>query len=225
MDHVRECYMCDAAATSVEHVPPQCFFPEGRREGIITVPSCEKHNEANAKDVEYVRNVISTQHGTNGAAAEIFETSKRSLEHSPRLRTRTFRDLRPVMVDGAETGAFRIDLPRHKRVMEAIAYALYFHDYGRKHRGDWRVFTPSFVYAGTVDRGEPDPWEGFRALIESVEYVAVPVPQPEVFKYGRLELDQGQMIYRFEFYERIVVTAMTLFATYAPSPTIWVPGS
>jgi len=220
-----ECYMCDALATSAEHAPPDCFFPEGYRSNLITVPSCAKHNEANAKDVEYVRNVISTQHGTNGAAALVFETTKRSLEHSPKLAARTFRDLRPVMVEGTETGAFPIDLPRHRRVMEAIAYALYFRDFGgKKHRGDWQVFTPSFKYAANVHRGESDPWDNFRAYVESANYKPMPVPHPEVFKYGVFEMEQSQIIYRFEFYESVVVRAWTRFVTFTQLPTIWVPG-
>jgi len=216
--------MCDAVATSAEHAPPDCFFPEGYRSNLITVPSCAKHNEANAKDVEYVRNVISTQHGTNGAAVLLFETTKRSLEHSPKLAARTFRDLRPVTVEGEETGAFPIDLPRHQRVMEAIAYALYFRDFGKKHRGDWQVFTPTFMYAAHVHQGAPDPWDNFRAYVESGNYKLMQVPHPEVFKYGVIEMEEGQIIYRFEFYGSVVVMAWTRFITFTPPPTIWVSG-
>ncbi len=222
-DMVDECYMCDAAATSEEHAPPESFFPEGYRSNLVKVPSCPAHNEANSKDVEYVRNVISTQHGTNGAATLIFEKTKRSFDNSPKLAARTFRDLRPVMIEGQETGAFPIDLPRHRRVMEAIAYALYFHDFGKKHRGDWQIFTPSFKYAANVHQGASDPWENFRAYVESGQYKSMPVPHPGVFKYGLIEMEQGQIIYRFEFYESVVVMAWTRFTTFVPLATIWVP--
>ncbi|MFZ3210923.1 MAG: hypothetical protein WA188_05360 [Terriglobales bacterium] len=209
-----ECYMCDAVATSAEHVPPQCFFPEGYRCNLITVPSCAAHNQGNSEDVEYVRNVISTQHGTNDAAARLFEKTKRSFNRSPKLLTQTFGGLRPVLVEGEETGAFRIDLARHRRVMKAIAYAIYFHDNARKHRGGWRIFTPSFGYAENIYSGQPDPWEDLRRLLDSGQYTAMPVPQPEVFKYGQIRTDQNQLIYKFEFYERIVVNAWTLFQAF-----------
>ena len=65
------CYMCDAAATSDEHVPPKCFFPErlqGKR--LLTVPACETHNNANATDVEYVRGILCVQYGTNATAVQ-----------------------------------------------------------------------------------------------------------------------------------------------------------
>jgi hypothetical protein len=208
------CYMCDSVAATREHVPPKSFFPSGLRNGLITVPSCDAHNSDNSLDVEYVRNVLSTQHGTNNAAAAVFATTKRSLDRSPKLRARTFRDLKPVIVEGEETGAFPIDLPRHKRVMGAIAHALYFHDYGRKHRGDWQVFTPSFGYAGTVHDGQADPWANFRQLLDSGHYTPKPVPHPEVFQYEVLEMEDGQMMFRLLFYGRVVVNAWTHFQTF-----------
>ena len=45
--------------TSEEHaVAIECFFSEGEQHEWIEVPSCAEHNEANSKDVEYVRNVV-----------------------------------------------------------------------------------------------------------------------------------------------------------------------
>jgi hypothetical protein len=206
--------MCDAPAVSREHVPPQCFFPAGHRNNLSTVPSCDTHNSKNSKDVEYVRNIISTHTGTNKVAATVFENTKRSFDHSPKLMYRTFRKMRPVQVCGDETGAFRVDLPRIQTVMKAIAYALYFRDYAKKHRGDWRIFTPSFHYAPTLHEGQPDPWEGFRKYLESGGFNAMPVPQPEVFKYGVIQSGQNQLMFRFEFYEGFVVTAWTLFESF-----------
>jgi hypothetical protein len=57
---MNKCYMCDAAGTTKEHAPPDCFFPKGYRAGLWTVPSCDAHNSRNSKDVEYVRNVITS---------------------------------------------------------------------------------------------------------------------------------------------------------------------
>jgi hypothetical protein len=61
MRGVKQCYMCDAPATSKEHVPPKCIFPERKdsdgqylREGLITVPSCELHNSKKSADDEFL---------------------------------------------------------------------------------------------------------------------------------------------------------------------------
>jgi len=209
-----ECYMCNAAAVTKEHVPPRSFFPAGLRTGAVTVPSCVRHNLGNSNDVEYVRNVISTQHGVNDAAAEVFEVTKRSFDLSPRLMSRTFRDVRPISIDGDETGAFTIDLQRHRRVMRAIAYGLYFHYFGRKHHGDWQIFTPSFRHKASVYSGRPDPWDGFRALLESGHYVPLSVPHPAVFNCGAFQMEHGQMMFRLTFYERVVVNAWTQFRAF-----------
>lgn len=206
--------MCDRVAVTREHVPPKSFFPERLRTNLITVPSCDAHNSDNSLDVEYVRNILSTQHGTNNAAAEVFEATKRSLDHSPKLRARTFRDLKPIIVEGEETGAYPVDLKRHKRVMGAIAYALYFRDYGRKHLGEWQIFTPSFGYAATVHSGQTDPWANFRQLLDSGQYTPRPVSHPEVFRYEVLEMENAQMMFRFVFYERVVVNAWTRFQAF-----------
>ena len=61
-----KCYMCDNLATTIEHAPPKCIFPEKKdlpagmdlRKELITVPSCEEHNTAKSTDDEYLLNII-----------------------------------------------------------------------------------------------------------------------------------------------------------------------
>lgn len=58
------CYWCGWVATSSEHVPPKCLFPESKdvkgiydrsfRNNLITVPSCDKHNMKKSHDDEYL---------------------------------------------------------------------------------------------------------------------------------------------------------------------------
>ena len=96
----------------------------------------------------------------------VFETVKRSLVKSPGLSARTFRTMRPF----GEGGTFRVDLPRHQKVMRAIAFALYFHDNGHKHEGDWRIFTSSFLFADSLHDGRPDPWLPLRRILESGKF-------------------------------------------------------
>ena len=45
----------------------------------------------------------------------------------------------------------------------------------------------------------------------------MPVPQPQVFKYGVLDMSEDQLMYRFEFYESFVVNAWTLPVKLSPS--------
>ncbi len=97
--------------------------------------------------------------------------------------------------------------------MSAIAYALYFRDYGKKHCGEWRVFTPTFGHGVSVRAGQPDPWQSFRHLLASGHYIPMPVAHAEVFSYGVLQMEHGHIMFRMMFYERVVVHAWTHFNT------------
>jgi hypothetical protein len=118
-------------------------------------------------------------------------------------------------------GIFRVDIRRHQNVMRAIAFAMYFRDTGRRHEGDWRIFTPSFLFADSLIDGRPDPWVRLRRILGSGDFAPQPVSQPEVFKYGILKTDEGLVMYKFEFYGAVVVHAWPL--PHRLSPTIFVP--
>lgn len=62
----RTCYWCSAPASTREHVPPKCIFPEpidvadgtNYRGQLLTVPSCPIHNLAKSTDDEYLLCVL-----------------------------------------------------------------------------------------------------------------------------------------------------------------------
>jgi len=215
------CYNCCAPKTSDEHAPPEYFFPEGYRSGLVTVPSCDEHNCDLSEDVEYVRNIISAQRGLNWVASRVSETAKESYEHSPSLFKRTFADVRPVMVAGEETGAFTVELPRFKRVMKAVAFAMYYHDFGRRNEGDFQIFSTTLQSRSHLYHGQPDGYENLRVILEATDFKSMPVPQPKVFKYWVSHPGEGQIQYKFDFYEGFVVYALSL--RHRLSRTIYLP--
>jgi hypothetical protein len=106
------CYACDQPATTKEHAPPFSFFPNGYKENLITVPSCEAHNNANSKDVEYARNVITILYGANSVGEQHFsDKSVRSFDHSPALLRKTFSDIQPISFRGDTVGSKRLCRP------------------------------------------------------------------------------------------------------------------
>ncbi len=213
---VEVCYMCDQSASNSEHVPPRSFFPKGKRTNIWTVPSCPTHNLDNKLDVEYVRNVITTQLGTNATAEQVLEVAKRSWDCSPALFARTFHDIEAVIVQEQETGAFPLDLARVKSVMSAVAHALAYRDFGRQYLGDWRVF------CATLRSQKPTPdWDKLRRALAGAAYEPVVTPQPDVFEYGIHRTKPIGFIYRLVFYGGFVVFAWPVIRTteeVAPSP-------
>ncbi|WP_425641070.1 hypothetical protein ACPUEK_13590 [Marinomonas gallaica] len=52
------CYYCGGKVTGVEHVPPKSFFPKGLRQDLITVDSCDLHNQEKSKEDEYIRAIL-----------------------------------------------------------------------------------------------------------------------------------------------------------------------
>jgi hypothetical protein len=205
-----KCYTCDAPGITREHVPPDCFFPKGHREGLWTVPSCEEHNSKNSKDVEYVRNVITSHLSANEAGMIHFQNKAiRSFEHSPKLFHRTFADAKPIILDGEETAVYTFDLPRYKNVMEAIAYAVYFKMFGKTYPGSWVTFSPSMVSQCALLEGKPDGWDEYRQLLLQIKYTQVPTPQPRIFKLGIYQWNENQLLYAFVFYEGFVVNPLS----------------
>ncbi|MBI2966795.1 MAG: hypothetical protein HYY40_03145 [Bacteroidetes bacterium] len=66
------CYKCGGAATTREHIPPICLFPEKKdigvndfRNNLITVPSCSEHNIKKSKDDEFLFTCLAGVVGNN----------------------------------------------------------------------------------------------------------------------------------------------------------------
>jgi hypothetical protein len=125
--------MCEKPATTREHAPPLSFFPAGRRENLITVPSCNTHNNDNSQNVEYVRNIIVTDIHTNEVGREMFAAKvQRSYARGDKLRNTTFKKIREVTLSDyrmmVQAGGFRIYYhervvsPKHLPILSLLKY-------------------------------------------------------------------------------------------------------
>lgn len=68
------CYFqgCTHKAVTKEHIPPKSFFPLDQRNQLLTVPSCEKHNNAKSSDDTYVLAHICMNASPANGAREVF---------------------------------------------------------------------------------------------------------------------------------------------------------
>jgi hypothetical protein len=152
-----KCYFCGNAATSAEHVPPKCLFPEQKdvhgedyRKNLITVPSCDKHNTQKSQDDEFLMACLAPVVGNNGTAFIHTHTKlARTHAHNPRLIDKTILDARNRNIVGPDGMIFptlvgRPDMLRLCRVLQAVARGLYFHANGKRFKGKVTVM-PSFV--------------------------------------------------------------------------------
>jgi hypothetical protein len=144
----KKCYMCEAVATSVEHVPPKCFFPEQKdlpvgedfRKNLITVPSCEQHNTATSKDDEYALMTTVASLGTSDLAHHLFSTKIiRLIKRNPIFGTSVYTGQRVVEVAAGDGVAFKADVPRYNRVIRKIVYGIYYHHTGERLRRDFKI--------------------------------------------------------------------------------------
>ena len=198
-----KCYLCDAEGTTREHVPPQSFFPDGFRDNLTTVPSCPQHNHSQSLDIEYVRNILTMSMGINELGNDVFKVTKRSFDRSPKLFAKTTKDVERVYVKGQETGMFAVDLDRLRAVMQPIASAIYFKDYGVSYASKWKVFVTSLTTQQEFQTGVSG-WEPFVDYIMGFQYKQKEVPHPEVFRYGVFEMVRG-IAYEFVFYDGFFV--------------------
>lgn len=144
------CYICGQEATSVEHAPAKCFFPEDRRINLITVNSCAVHNEQTSKDDEYVRNIIAMSIDNNQIAINHFlKKCVRSFERSPKLLQSTTAIRRKVFYEEnlisniQPTYAFGIERKRIDFVMRKIAYAIFFKKFNTTWNRELKIGTES----------------------------------------------------------------------------------
>lgn len=200
------CYYCGADSITDEHVPPKSFFPESDRINLITVPSCEKHNNDNSNDAEYVRNIISmhllnNEKGLNHLQQKTF----RSFQHSIGLFKTTLQNSTKIAVDGQETLSFGINLDRYNNVFDAIGCALYFRDYNKIFEDEWMVHNYSLITQGVIKTGSLDKkYFVINKMLDELPFENKSTSNPTIFKYWLVDAS-GKLVYRLEFYEGYIV--------------------
>jgi len=147
--------MCDSLATTKEHIPPKALFPKQKdmlrelslRKELITVPSCEKHNNSKSMDDEYLVFCLSTCFHGNDIKEHMFNTKiMRAIARRPDTYSNFLDNYQTVMLkhpDGKvdHTAAYSIDLNRFDSVMEHIACGLYYHHTQSKWEGNALVMS------------------------------------------------------------------------------------
>ncbi|MBZ6767811.1 hypothetical protein FMJ84_15970 [Klebsiella oxytoca] len=151
------CYYCGELATSVEHVPPKCFFPEGQREELFTVPSCNIHNNNKSHDDEYVKVMLTTSANVmfKSVLKPVIDKSFRALDRSPGFASAVFKNPEPAAIhfaDGRQimSTSHEIDLDRFYSFFDSLGRALYFHHEKKIWNGGVRI-APHFLLNDTPE--------------------------------------------------------------------------
>jgi hypothetical protein len=153
MTEIDKCYMCDNLASSKEHVPPKCIFPERKdvtdqdfRENLITVPSCDDHNSKKSKDDEFLLVMIAGIIGNNsiGYGHKFTKVDRAIRRSSGRLIEKAFLRKEKYLIEIDNNKFLEIiwgtpDQERLQKCFEHIAYGIYYHHFSKRFRGQIRI--------------------------------------------------------------------------------------
>lgn len=206
--------MCEAPATTTEHAPPKCFFPEFKDVGIdvrkqlITVPACDDHNLRRSQDDEYSMLVVVAHFETNGLARSQFQTKCiRSLRRGRGPLPGLVRSAVETSVGGRRTGAIDISRERFDRVMDHTCRALYWHNTHRRLHQPLVIWSPIFR-AESFDAFPPyaEMAFGARQLLRDAPRQG---ENPKAFWYQWRE-GRDSVLFRLHYYEGASVYAGTI---------------
>jgi hypothetical protein len=213
----KTCYICGKEATSKEHTPARCYFPEESqyRKNLITVPSCEEHNENTSNDDEYVRNIISMSIGNNAVAfMQFIKKTVVSFEKSRGIFIDTTKNAQRIYtaIEGEKpkpSYAFKIDRNRFDDVMKKISYALFYSVYKEPWDKELIIMTKHLLDKDMI-------LDEYGDLIESIEDELEEHPfdgkNPQVFKYKFLPTESDnkhEQVLRMVFYEGFEIWVTT----------------
>ena len=217
------CYRCGDKATSKEHVPPQCFFPEAKdidslypslssiidlncfRVNLITVPACYKHNGKKSKDDEFLMACIAPIVGNNALGYIQTKTKVKRIydlngDNFINVTCRNPKDhiwhsegINYPVILGNPYGERMVE------ALESIAYALYYHEFKSVFEGTCTTFLSFLKYP-------EDKYEKKKILLmKRWKYEpkqALKGANPEVFQYQFGERDSlGFRMLKMTFYE------------------------
>ncbi|SNR53937.1 hypothetical protein [Flavobacterium sp. ov086] len=152
---IQKCYMCENIATSQEHVPPKCLFPEQKdtrgidfRKNLIKIPSCDIHNMSKSDDDEFLmlslsgiitNNIIGQFHFLTKSNRAIQRKSKDFISKQI-LKNLKVVDLKISEKQFKPAAIGHPNIERLNSCFEHIAYGLYYHEYNTRFEGEIKIF-------------------------------------------------------------------------------------
>ena len=224
MGNQKQCYRCGEKATSKEHVPPKCLFPELKdnpekdfRINLIKVPSCDLHNSKKSKDDEFLLISLASSIQTNNSGYNHFKTKvKRALKRSNyNFLSKIIQDYKQLNIVNSHGENINVlkgkaDLNRLTNCFESIIFGLFFHQFNKQFDGDIRMLN-DFIIPDNKDQ-----MNLIKLIKESFEKnkkeTGVLGNNSEIFNYQFTSKDEFGMIgLKMTFYE-----GLNIFASLKP---------
>lgn len=122
-----KCYYqgCSNKGITKEHIPPRSFFPKGEKEQLLTVKSCEIHNNRKATDDQYVLAQICMNASPSNRAREVFlKKIKPQLSHNEGAFSKMLSQGAVVLEDGSVK--YPVDINRFDKFFTALSCGIIF---------------------------------------------------------------------------------------------------
>jgi hypothetical protein len=202
--------MCNSEATSREHAPPSCFFPEEKsikqnlRRNLITVPSCDLHNSKKSKDDEFFRSIVlmSVAHISKTGHFQYHDKFLRGVRRKPHVFNAFFEHMGTYNQN--EGQVLRVDRERFDKCIENLSRAIFFHTFERQWILPMGVVSPNFYESDRNYNIIPNETSenAIQITRDLLGKETIRGDNPEVFKY-RLQYDETDEAYAFAalFYE------------------------
>lgn len=215
------CYFCEGVATSKEHVPPACLFPEAKdladgidyRKELIKVPSCDKHNSNKSKDDEYLLLILVQGYFNNKAGQDHFNSKiVRAMTRRPALLAALYENADHITVDGEPTAAINVDLDRFNLSIERICQGLCVKSMGERWPKKIEIRTPVLLAMNEPDADKVNSLilDLCRGVTGCLEAVAKQGDNPEIFWYQLLiDKAKDRLLCRMTFYGGFDVFAVS----------------
>ncbi len=146
------CYFqgCKNKGITKEHIPPRSFFPDGEKEQLLTVRSCELHNNAKSKDDLYVLAQICMNASPNNRAREVFMNKV-----VPQLEFNNAA-LRKRLAEGAVSAGngavkYRVDVARLDDFFTALSCGIVYKSCGSSLPANYQISHVYHSLLGAVD--------------------------------------------------------------------------
>lgn len=219
--NAKTCYMCDSIATSKEHIPPKAVFPKQKdllgeislRKKLITVPSCELHNNCKSMDDEYLVFCLATCFHGNEIKEQLFSSKiTRAIDRRPQTYSDFLANYQKIMLkhpDGKieHTGAYSVNLKRFNSVLSHIACGLFYHHTGTKWRGESIVLTNELrdftsKNSNEINKTTDDVIERVSTFFNDKERFG---SNPQVFRYQFFDDRPKGVVFLMRFYGAISI--------------------
>lgn len=199
------CYWCGKGVLEVslttEHIPPKGFFPKGYRNNLMTVPSCEKHNNHFSELDEKFQFYLKAHRSNSVANNDFLDTVVRGLKRKEKEGfVKSFnKDTGFGLINGKPTIFTKLQPFEPDIFIEKTIRALYFYHLEEPAEGiiQW---VSKYIYFQGIDS-----ISGVDFLKEGLDeriFKLGDFNNPEVFQYKYLNY-QGFFMILLNFYEGV----------------------